>query len=92
MSREIFVHISLVDKNILVGKLWCHSKKGKESASFEYDKTWLAHPEKFALEPVLKLTEGVFHTLADQSVSTESAKLACHFKRRRSLAQSRISL
>lgn len=68
MSREIFVHISLADKNILVGKLWCHSKKGKESASFEYDKTWLAHPEKFALEPALKLTEGVFHTLADQSV------------------------
>ncbi len=68
MSREIFVYISIEDKNILVGKLWCRSKKGKESASFEYEKTWLSHPEKFALEPALKLTEGVFHTPIDQSV------------------------
>jgi serine/threonine-protein kinase HipA len=68
MSREIFVHISLAGKNILVGKLWCHSRKAKESASFEYDKTWLNDPEKFALEPALKLTEGVFHTPANQSV------------------------
>ncbi len=34
----------------------------KESASFEYDKEWLEHPEKFALEPALMLTEGAFHT------------------------------
>ncbi len=68
MSREIFVHISLEGRDILVGKLWCHSKKGKDSASFEYEKTWLNHPEKFALEPALKLTEGAFHTVADQSI------------------------
>lgn len=68
MSREIFVHIALGFDNILVGRLWFHSKKGKESASFEYDRSWLSHPEKFALEPALKLIEGVFHTGADQSV------------------------
>jgi hypothetical protein len=68
MSREIFVHIALGKENIFVGRLWFHSKKGKESASFEYDRNWLAHPEKFALEPALKLIEGVFHTGDDHGI------------------------
>ena len=37
-SAEILFDKSYEDKNILVGKLWCRSKKGKESASFEYEK------------------------------------------------------
>ncbi len=68
MSREIFVHIALHGKNILLGKLWCHFRKGKESSSFEYDKSWLKHPERFALEPALNLTEGAFHTQANQRI------------------------
>jgi len=44
MSREIFVHIALDENNIFISRLWFHSKKGKESASFEYDKSWLAQP------------------------------------------------
>lgn len=68
MSREIFVHIALGENNIFIGRLWFHSRKGKESASFEYDKSWLIHPERFALEPALKLTEGVFHTGIDQDI------------------------
>ena len=61
-SKEVIVSISLGSENIRVGKLWFHVRNFKESASFEYDKTWLDHPEKFALEPALKHTEGVFHT------------------------------
>ena len=61
-SREVIVWISLGDENIPVGKLWFHLRKGKETASFEYDQDWLKHGEKFALEPALKLTEGAFHT------------------------------
>jgi len=61
-SKEVLVSISLGHEEIHVGKLWCHFRKGRESASFEYDSKWLAHPEKFALEPALKLTEGAFHT------------------------------
>jgi len=68
MSREIFVYITLGENNIFIGRLWFHSRKGKESASFEYDKSWLIHPERFALEPALKLTEGVFHTGIDQDI------------------------
>jgi len=67
-SKEVIVHISSGGEDFRVGKLWFHSRKGKESASFEYDKRWLEHPEKFALEPALKLTEGTFHTQARLSV------------------------
>ncbi len=41
-------------------------RKDKENATFEYDKTWLAHPERFSLEPALKLGPGPFHTPSDQ--------------------------
>jgi serine/threonine-protein kinase HipA len=61
-SKEVIVWVSLGSENIRVGKLWFHVKGHKESASFEYDKKWLDHPERFALEPALKLTEGGFHT------------------------------
>ena len=61
-SKEILVSIALGSEDISIGKLWFHARGHKESASFEYDKEWLDHPEKFALEPALKLTEGAFHT------------------------------
>jgi serine/threonine-protein kinase HipA len=61
-NQEILVSISLGSEDIRIGKLWFHARGHKESASFEYDKAWLDHPEKFALEPALKLTEGTFHT------------------------------
>lgn len=60
-DKTVLVSIMLGDKNIRVGRLWFHVRNGRESASFEYDKKWLTHPERFALEPALKLTEGVFH-------------------------------
>lgn len=67
-SREVIVSISLGCENIRVGKLWFHTRKGRESASFEYEKKWLQHPERFSLEPALKLTEGTFHTGSGISV------------------------
>ena len=60
--KEIYVSISLQDKIFFIGKVWCYSKNGKESASFEYSRNWLTNPESFALEPALKLIEGVAHT------------------------------
>ena len=67
-SREVIVSIALGDETHVVGKLWCHNRKGRESASFEYDPSWLKHPERFALEPALSLTPGAFHTTADQTL------------------------
>lgn len=61
-SKEILVFITLGTETFLVGKLYCYNNKGRESASFEYDKVWLNNPERFALEPVLTLTNGQQHT------------------------------
>lgn len=67
-SKELTVSISLDNEVIKVGKLWFNVRGNRESASFEYDKKWLQHPEKFALEPALKLTEGTFHTSQGLSI------------------------
>lgn len=67
-SREIFVSIMLGPETLPVGRLWFHQRKGRESASFEYEESWLAHSERFALEPALQLTQGQFHTQDGQSL------------------------
>lgn len=65
-SKEIYVSVQLDEDIIPVGKLWCHQRSVRESASFEYNQNWLKHPERFALDPALQLTKGAFHTQADQ--------------------------
>ena len=44
-----------------MGRLWARIRKDRESTTFEYDKSWLAHAERFSLEPALKLGPGPFH-------------------------------
>lgn len=61
-ERMAFVYVELLGENCLVGRLWSHSRRGRESASFEYDESWLAREERFSLEPQLLLTQGTFHT------------------------------
>jgi serine/threonine-protein kinase HipA len=66
MDREVLVYVDLQGTPHLVGRLWARLRKEKESATFEYDKNWLAHPERFSLEPALKLGPGPFHTPSDK--------------------------
>lgn len=61
-NTEVMVYISLGDEVVRVGTLWFYLRKNRESASFEYDREWLAHPDRFSLDPALVLGEGVFHT------------------------------
>lgn len=49
--NEVIVYISLQGKNIPVGKLWFHLHRGRNNVSFEYNKKWLEHPDRFSLEP-----------------------------------------
>jgi serine/threonine-protein kinase HipA len=65
MDREALVYVDLDGRPHLVGRLWARARKDKESATFEYDKTWLEHKERFSLEPALRLGPGPFHTAAD---------------------------
>lgn len=66
MEKGVFVYLDLLGASHLVGRLWGRMRKSRESATFEYDKTWLAHADRFALEPALKLGPGPFHTPSDK--------------------------
>jgi serine/threonine-protein kinase HipA len=66
MDKEVLVYLDLNGTPHLVGRLWARMRKDRESATFEYNPGWLAHPERFSLEPALKLGPGPFHTLSDQ--------------------------
>jgi serine/threonine-protein kinase HipA len=65
MERQVFVYVDLGGVPHLVGRLWARVRKNKEGASFEYNDAWLEHPNRFSLEPALKLGPGPFHTVAD---------------------------
>jgi serine/threonine-protein kinase HipA len=52
-NRKVHVYIEIEGKLHLVGQLWARSDYDKEGASFQYDQSWLSHPERFAIEPAL---------------------------------------
>jgi serine/threonine-protein kinase HipA len=66
MDKEVFVYLDLHGTPHLVGRLWARMRKDRESATFEYDPSWPAHPERFSLEPALKLGPVPFHTPSDK--------------------------
>jgi serine/threonine-protein kinase HipA len=66
MDREVHVYVDVQGTPYLVGRLWARMRKDRESATFEYDTNWLAHGERFSLEPALKLGPGPFHTPTGQ--------------------------
>jgi serine/threonine-protein kinase HipA len=61
-DRLTWVYADLDGKTHQVGRLFAHNNRGKETASFEYEKQWLANPNRYALEPALSLGAGSFHT------------------------------
>ncbi len=62
MEREVLVYIELGGTSQLVGRLWARTRRDRDSSSFEYDEACLAHPDRFSVEPALKLGPGPFHT------------------------------
>ncbi len=65
MEKDVLVYVDLDGVPHLVGRLWARVRKNKEGATFEYNNAWLEHPNRFSLEPALKLGPGPFHTVAD---------------------------
>ncbi len=68
MSRDIRVYLELQGQNCFVGTLWPRQRGGRQSATFEYSKTWLDNPASFALEPALPLGPGPHHTTQSQTM------------------------
>jgi serine/threonine-protein kinase HipA len=62
MNREILVYVDIDNAPVLVGRLWTRVRTGKESATFEYDESWIKNPYRFSLEPALTIGPGPFHT------------------------------
>ena len=62
MEREVWVYVDLNGDPALVGRLWARVRKGRESATFEYDPMWLTRADRFALEPALTLDTAPHHT------------------------------
>lgn len=65
MDKEALVYVDLDGKPLLVGRLWGRVRKERESATFEYDPSWLENPARFSLEPALQVGPGPFHTSGD---------------------------
>lgn len=61
-DRVVHVHADLGGEARLVGRLYAHNSKGKETATFEYEASWLTSPQRYSLEPALSLGEGRFYT------------------------------
>ncbi len=68
MKTEVFVYVDTIGEPRLAGRLWARTRKGRESATFEYDPGWLGHADRFALEPALTLGPGPFHTPSGRSL------------------------
>ena len=66
MESSVLVYVDLQSASHLVGRLWARTRGNKDSATFEYDRSWLTRPDRFSLEPALKLGPGPFHTVAEQ--------------------------
>ena len=62
MERELLVFMDLGGETVRVGRLWAHTRGARETASFEYDPSWLARRDAFGLDPVLPPARGQFHT------------------------------
>ncbi len=62
METDVLVYVDIAGTPHLVGRLWARVRKGRESASFEYDPGWLEYVDRFSLEPALALGPGPFHT------------------------------
>ena len=62
MEREHLVFMELAGETVSVGKLWTRTRGARETASFEYDPSWLARRDAFGLEPMLPPGRGPFHT------------------------------
>jgi serine/threonine-protein kinase HipA len=68
IEKAVLVYVDLDGVPRLAGRLWTRVRKNKEGATFEYSDSWLKQPNRFSLEPALKLGPGPFHTGTDTSM------------------------
>ena len=62
------VHLDLDGRTLRVGLVRSHVRGRRDTISFEYDDAWLNNESRFALEPALQLTRGLFSAPSNQSL------------------------
>jgi serine/threonine-protein kinase HipA len=63
MREACEIHVQLPGRGpVRAGTLYAHRRQGRESASFSYASSWIADADAYALDPLLPLGEGAFHT------------------------------
>lgn len=68
MATEVEVIVSLAGEDILAGRLWSHRNRGRESATFSYEDSYLGLEAAYELDPRLPLVGGPQHTAGDQQM------------------------
>lgn len=68
MTSDIEVFVAVGERNILVGRLYPHHRRGSESASFIYDNKYLASTDAYELDPGLPLVSGTLQTPVGRAV------------------------
>ena len=59
-SWDVFVAFD--EEDVLAGRLYSQRRRGRESATFTYDSSYLERQDAYALDPQLPLTLGPLHT------------------------------
>ena len=68
MPTEVDVVVAIAGENVLAGRLWSHRSRGRESATFSYDESYLALDRAYELDPRLPLVGGPQHTVQGQEI------------------------
>ncbi|MEX2563375.1 MAG: type II toxin-antitoxin system HipA family toxin [Nitriliruptoraceae bacterium] len=61
----VHVWLAVGGDNVKVGQLYGHRRRGTESATFQYEPSYLARPGAYAVDPMLPLASGAFQTPVD---------------------------
>lgn len=57
-DKKVYVYINLNGEDFLVGEMWSHFNKNRETSTFEYADEWLTQKKVFSLQPNLFLGKG----------------------------------
>ena len=70
MSEDapILVYVSIDGQDALAGTMYGSRRHKTESASFAYYPEYLRRPDAYALDPAMPLSQGAFHTAANQKL------------------------
>jgi serine/threonine-protein kinase HipA len=68
VPTEVEVVVSIAGADFLAGRLWSHRGRGRESATFSYDESYLALDRAYVLDPRLPLVGGPQQTAEGQPI------------------------